>query len=183
MALVTEPLKRVAWKEFGREFLKLLLSPGSILFFGLALTQSFWMGPAIYLLIKTNLIAPIGVVPWVLCILAGICFLGGLGYTLILARSNKEGRLARQCFKQGDAEGYHAHLEAFRKGRRLWPMFGAMLSVFVFLPSSIAIVLGGGTSYLVKDHGKLRNATHREEVQSTLRWIERRGIVRWVNEK
>lgn len=93
-------------------------------------------------------------------------------------------RAALRAKKSGDLETHRRSLEQWRAQMRAFsfrPLWLGMLSVLVIIPSITAFVLSEGVPALKKEHGRLRYATHRERIQSTLHAFERRGLLTPMN--
>ena len=75
-------------------------------------------------------------------------------------------------------EDYARKLDAWHVKRRTllqWPIWVAMFSVYLAIPSSIALVISGDRPELVRAHDRFRYATRDEQVRMLLRHIESRG--------
>lgn len=167
-------------KTFFTVFGKLLIKPPVIAYFVLALTIQYWLTAAVYLLLRSYLLAPSGIFVWAAACLAGGAFVIGMGlFFWQLVRLFPLSIAAGRCKRAGDLEGHKLKLAAYRtKSRRikLWPMFMGMLSIFLLIPAIVTITLADGTPMLKREHGKLRYETHEEFIRATLRQFERRGL-------
>lgn len=169
-----------SFKRFLTEFGRLLIKPPAIAYFGLALTIQWWMPAAVYLLLKTYLVAPSGLWVWSAAILTGGAFAIGMIFffgqlVMLFPLANAAGR----CKRAGDLESHKVKLAAYRaraRKIRLWPMFVGMLSMLLFFPPVVTIVISDGTPMLKREHGRMRYATHEERIRDALRVFERRGI-------
>lgn len=175
--------KGATWSQFGGLFREVALRPTVLLFFALAATVNLWIGGAVYALLTTFLVTPGGFLVWLVSLAAVATFLGGLGFTVIRVLRDPTLKAARACFRAGDFEGYAANLETRRTMLRStfrWHEV-SMLASLLIAPACIALVLGSGNPTLVRDHGRLRHGSRREEVRATLRWMEGQGVFAWPN--
>ena len=154
-----------------------LVTPSAVFFVAVSALGPFWFGPATYALLRTYKFAPSGLVVWMLIFAQIVFALWTVGRSLVRAREfgKKIGPL-RLALESGDEtvrdELFELRKQAAHATR--FPLF-AFTGFFFLLPAYFAIVLGsahsGGQS-LIKEHGKLRYSTQREDIDKLLRTFE-----------
>ena len=167
-------------REAARAMGKILIRPSVIALLVLALTYNYWGIFAAYCLLKTCLFGAGPALIWVVVVAAALGLVGGLGYFVFRTlRLAPIARAASKAGKAGDMDARKGLLEAYRAQFDeigFWPIWVSMLSLLAAVPSMMALVLSFGTPALVRDHGKLRYATHDEEIRLVLHRMERRDI-------
>jgi hypothetical protein len=166
-------------KELGR----MLSRPAVILYFVLAATKQFWIGAAVYVILRTFLLTPNGFIAWFLVVAAAGAFVIGtvsIGASAVKLRPLV--RAARDCRQAGDSDGLERNLIAVREKRHrtMSRNFGLIVFPIVLLiPCGVAIMLTSGDSpmpILVRSHGKMRMATRLEQIRAEVRALEHHGI-------
>jgi hypothetical protein len=130
-----------------------LLEPAVIAFLVLTATVGFWLPAVVYCILLTWFLGMGSLFMWVVAGIGAVLFLSGmghfLGWTVKLIPYAKELKAAKLSRKKAQID---LALDAWRiwsKRRRFWPLFMALLSIYLIIPACVAIALAnsapGGT--------------------------------------
>lgn len=148
------------------------------------LSSVYWQKALVYLMLRSCLIAPNRMIVWASAAVSAAAFIWAVGR--LFGPALKLGKDQRAANKRARLTNEPVVVDTDILARRLrfqrrapWDMVGIMASFLWLLSCLIALVLwdpGSASMGLVRDHGKMRYTTQREDLQRTLHWLERDGI-------
>lgn len=173
-------IPKLSRKERARVVLREIVSPAMIACFVVVMTLPLWIGPLVYLYLRSLLLAPSGVFMWLAMALvaAGVIW-AYISWFRLLARFSKERKTLKERALAGDEASVQAYLDHQRRAMPLWQHATAWIGLQLIIPPAVALFMWYDMSAspdMVRIDGHLRQATPREALEIRLDHLERRGI-------
>jgi hypothetical protein len=180
--MTSDPTLKRSGKDFLGEIRKELFKPEMIGWFVTVLLMPFWMTPVVYVLLKSLLFDPNGLIIWILLTgLSFFCLRSWFSFFREMNRFSKRLRPLLIASKNGNVEATKRRIEMRKERPSPHVFLRGLWGVHLMIPLIVVIVLNQSSdisSTHVKDHGKLRYSNRQENIRSIIKAIEARGIFR-----